>query len=66
MSEKRYGYVVTQTPVGDFTTNGAKVATRIKLYSRLLRAAIAACAAIFELITGEKPPGSSQVLRGKD
>lgn len=53
------------------TTNGKHAATelteharRIKTYAKFLTHVLGACAALFELITGEKPPKLRDVLRG--
>jgi hypothetical protein len=37
---------------------------RIKAYGKLLTHILGACAALFELVTGEKPPKLRDVLRG--
>jgi len=51
------------------TTNGdgANVvmkSPKLKIYTDLVRHVIGACAAIFELVTGKKPPKIGEVLRG--
>ena len=47
--------------------NGAKVvmkSPKLKIYTELIRHLIGACAAVYELATGEKPPKIGDVLRG--
>jgi len=47
--------------------NGAKVvmkSPKLKIYTELIRHVIGACAAVYELVTGEKPPKIGDVLRG--